>query len=1228
MNSSLHDGVGAPSPAPPAYSPLTDPADPGNREPPSRELSVNTPFENAYTNGHREPSPAELPPSVNAPLNLPTAMDVDIPPLQTRTMPASAIGDTIDMVNAYASQETVDMYQQQSTSILMALARLSASKHQAVSMPPSTVRPANISLPHPSVDTGSHGLYAQNNSFRYLPGDAPLESFARIEFADSVFQMTTYAVIIGRDQRALQQARKDERRLEEYQRLCNERVQQGLPPPSPPGQDRGKFSKSYVSEEGGMLGPESDGDEESRPTKRRKMSGGGNSASGESQLQQEAAAAEQAVQDDKNLIINRQYVSHTPGAAAVNLSALRPSPYHVPFIGIHSPGPQISTRTKAISREHLKIQFSPERGVFEAEPLHKNGFFCEDVHYKEEKVVLRSGDRLQIKDVDFIFIINGVPRGKTGAEEYLDEDAAAADRRYSEGGKEMSFEFESNHDQEKPSTSDEEAQAQAQVAKEETPSEASERAEEEGPQELDDSGVIETIEDDQDLEEEQKDIKPETEFAGLYSSDLLPMPPKKRGPGRPPKNGIMSKREERLRKKAIQELEKQNRPQPPPGEPPIKRKVGRPRKHPAPEDAPDRPEKRKYKPRKKNGEEGDSDAERAIKEKRREKPKTPPLELRREDYTDEQLQKPNKNYGVLIDEVLTAAPDGLTLKQIYKRIQMKYPFYYFTVDTKGWESSVRHNLIGNDAFKKNDETHLWSRVPGIDIDAGKKRKATSPDHAGGLQNYGQQYGQSPNPAHGAYRNEHVSPVNYQRSSYPASHSHSPSIMNHHPQHTPTPQSATPGQQPPRSAYPTAGQAAVPPHTPGYQEHNASRPPPGIPPGASYSSPYVSKPPTTVPQPGATPHSMARQYQPPNGLPQTNRLPPQSPARGGVAGARPPQPPAPVANTLSLKPAVSPLLLKHVINFKKTVAGQLATRYATPEDVAISAVHRGLGLTTQSMVPDAEGLEKIVLGVFESSRKNLGENQAIHPSLLQALIKFKTTMIRTLEPSLGSLKSERLILSAIDRVLGFAEKTTMHGTEAEMSEYVKAEGVLIPVIQKMVTEHQVGLAAAAAATPAARPTAPVPAHHPVAILNASPAPAPAPARVPPPPVIPTAPQAMPQVVQKPQYMPPPAPVVPAAAPAPSSTTGVTSRVTPATPSPATSVTVPGAVPPRVSATPPISTASIPPTIPTTAPLASQMRATMSAPGMAAGASMTSGAVAIMGQATPPAPASVPPTATAL
>jgi hypothetical protein len=1130
MTSSVLDGAGCESPAPPAFSPLTDPADPGNREPITDE-----PLDNAGA-ARRVPSRLHTPTAhrddiASAVNGAASASNLNGNPLAQahQTEPTTpvpqhrhqqqhhAMGDAMDIdaqmggAMDYATSPGFDLYPQQNPGqLLMALARLSASQHQQLlALPPPTVRPDQVSLPPHMILGPSDGLLqeapgtpgAASAANAAPPAGAPLESFARIEFADSVFQMTTYAVIIGRDQRALDQARRDERRHDDYQRRVRENEQLGLPAPSPPIQDRGKFSKSYVSEEGGMLGPESDGDDNPRPNKRRKTSGGAGSVSGESHPVEAAAAAELAALEEKNTALNRQYVSHTPGAAAVNLSALRPSPYYVPFIGIHSPGPSIASRTKAISREHLKIEFNQKEGVFEAIPLHKNGFFCEDVHYKDEKVVLRSGDRLQIKDVDFVFVVNGVPRGKTGAEDGVEEDGVSS-RRYSEGGKEMSFDFESSHDPERRSTSPEEVPAMA--AKDDSDSELSEPAEdmpELEPEVTPEQEVMETIERDN---EAPTPIKPEMSLELLAS--LEPIIPKKRGPGRPPKNGIMSKREERLRKKAAMELAKKNMPQPPPGEPPIKRKVGRPRKHPLPENAPDRPEKRKYKPRKlKNGEEGElSDVEKTIKERRREKPKTPPLELNREDYSEEQLQKPPKNYGMLIDEVLTAAPDGLTLKQIYKRIQMKYPFYYFTVDTKGWESSVRHNLIGNDAFKKNEETHLWSRVPGIDIDAGKKRtKATSPDNPTSMHTFGQHYS-SATPTPQMFHTETGMQQGYrsgsapQRTSYPPAHGQA---LGQHPQPQLGAQAVgAAAQQGPRPTYPAPahGQGATP--AAGYGNPATAHPAQGTAQATAYSSPYASRPPPAAavqpggPQGTARPGPHNHVPNPVNGLPRAGGFSAQTTAS---AGARPAQPTV-NGSALVLKPAVAPELVRHVTNFKTTVTEQLSKRTSAAEAVAMSVINRGLGLAAESTVPEEESLEKIVLGVFESSRKNLGANQSLHPGLLQALGNFKSNMIKTLEPKMGKLNAERLILSAVDRVLGFSDRSTMPGPDADKKQFDEAENVLISAIQRVVTEHQRTLAAAAnVPAPQSRPapppsTAAATSSAPVPATGHAPAPRPAPA----------------------------------------------------------------------------------------------------------------------------------------
>ncbi|UNI15686.1 hypothetical protein JDV02_002197 [Purpureocillium takamizusanense] len=896
--------------------------------------------------------------------------------------------------------------------------------------PPPTVTPSQVTLPNP-LDSELNGFAV--NSLRQAAADKGLESFARIEFADSVFQMTTYAVIIGRDQRALEQARRDEKRAEEHKRRIEENASKGLPPPSPIHQDRSKFSKSYVSEEGGMLGPESDSEENGRPAKRRKTSTTGSSQKDNDESQE-------------NMISNRQYVSHTPGAAAVDLTSLRPSPWHVPFIGIHSPGPDIASKTKAISREHLRIAYNQKEGVFEAIPLHKNGFFCEDIHYKSDKVVLHCGDRLQIKDVDFRFMINGVERGCTGAEEYKEEEPAAKKRK-THGGKEMSFDFEQSHGNgEIQSTSDELSDVEV------SPPELSDFGEDAEGDEAEEPAA--------EVAEAAGEPPPEvkSEPVPVPEEPVIPQIPKKRGPGRPPKNGVMSKREQRLLKKQQQEMAKKTLPQAPPVEPPVKRKVGRPRKHPLPENAGDRPEKRKYKPRKPKTEDGaeGSDAERRAREKKDKKvrPKSPPLELKIEDYTEEQLQKPNKNYGVLIDETLTAAgPDGLTLKQIYKRICQRYPWFYFHTETKGWESSVRHNLIGNEAFKKDETTNLWSRVPGVELDAGKKRKATSPDRALAAQGYG----------------PYSYPFNAAQHLPPGAPGFPPGQVPHGYQIPQFPgQPGQPGQQqPPRpmqpygsSASPPTGPppvaAAQPPppaHVPGYGPPPApARPQLGGPQPGAYSSPYASRPP---PPPAIAPvktEDGAALTPAPVAAQPTAAAPASVSVTPAAAGARPVAGPAPTSQPAAAsgsrpsatsatppanappRPVIDPRLLTAVVSLKTGLVESLKkARSPNAEAIVMSALNRCIGLKTAATENDKmeaiciKGIRQVIEGFTKKNSPTPGGTTTqpdipviFETKVFSSLTGFKDVSVRALSARLGASRAEAVTLSSIDRVLGLAD----------------------------------------------------------------------------------------------------------------------------------------------------------------------------------------------------------------
>ncbi|KAF9766835.1 hypothetical protein IL306_000694 [Fusarium sp. DS 682] len=1000
-------------------------------------------------------------------------------PMQLQ-MPADNMGEHFAPSTPYAATTMPTINQH--AYMMMALATMSGAS--TAMSPPPTVTPAQVTLPNP-LDESFQGL-APANSTLQTDSHKALESFARIEFADSVFQMTTYSVIIGRDQRALEQARRDERRAEGYRRRAEENSHLGLPPPSPIQPDRSKFSKSYVSEEGGMLGPESDTGENPRPTKRRKTS-----TQGSSQHDMDEAAA----QAQENMISNRQYVSHTPGAAAVDLGSLRPSPYHVPFIGIHSPGPNIASKTKAISREHLKIAYNQDQGVFEAIPLHKNGFFCEDVHYNREKLVLRCGDRLQIKDVDFRFIINGVERGRTGAEEDVEEEPAVAlKKRHAQGGKEMSFDFESAHGNgEIQDTSDElsdvasppespdfgdgdgdedDAEAEAeepaaiQTVETEPEKEANVEADIEEEEEAEADGEMDAEMDmDMDIDEmtilgAESALRQEG-ILDPHQEHLMPQMPKKRGPGRPPKNGIMSKREQRLLKKQQQEMAKKTLPQAPPVEPPIKRKVGRPRKHPLPEGSSERPEKRKYKPRKprEDGAEG-SDAERRAREKKEKKarPKSPPLELKIEDYTEEQLQKPNKNYGVLIDETLTAAgPDGLTLKQIYKRICLRYPWFYFHTETKGWESSVRHNLIGNEAFRKDEATNLWSRVPGVELDAGKKRKASSPDRAAAHA-----YGQYQAPY--AYNAQHMAPgaPGYPPGQAPPGYQMPPyAAQQTQPGRPAQPYGASasppaPGQPAPAAA---ASQPPAPAQLPpGYGPPPApARPQLGVPQQGTYSSPYAPRPPPPANTPIKSEEGHANAAAVPAGAPlaqqqQQHHLPPPLPpavAAKTVPGAGPSpaqqQPATPVNRTPSVpaasvpaRPAIEPKLLAAVVKLKSGLIENLKkARNPKAEGIVMSALNRCIGLKKEATENDKmeticmKGIRQVVDAYIKSKSPTPGAASSASPSaaetlpfldakVLASINGFKDVSVKALNPKLGEAKAEAVTLSAIDRVLGIAD----------------------------------------------------------------------------------------------------------------------------------------------------------------------------------------------------------------
>ena len=200
---------------------------------------------------------------------------------------------------------------------------------------------------------------------------------------------------------------------------------------------------------------------------------------------------------------------------------------------------------------------------------------------------------------------------------------------------------------------------------------------------------------------------------------------KRKGPGRPPKDGVMSKRQRSQLIKQGKEIEKARAAGIDPADLPqpiVKPKVARRKESNAGEDDDVR----------ETTEKGDGTI--ILGEKKTAKPakpaRTPSPEMRIEDYTEEQLQRPTSNYVVLIHEAISSAPSGqMNLQQIYNYIEKNYPWYKFKTTTSGWQSSVRHNLGQHDAFVKGDKEgkgYMWKINPNVSIEKERRKRQVSP----------------------------------------------------------------------------------------------------------------------------------------------------------------------------------------------------------------------------------------------------------------------------------------------------------------------------------------------------------------------------------------------------------------------------------------------------------------------------------------------------------------------
>jgi len=95
-------------------------------------------------------------------------------------------------------------------------------------------------------------------------------------------------------------------------------------------------------------------------------------------------------------------------------------------------------------------------------------------------------------------------------------------------------------------------------------------------------------------------------------------------------------------------------------------------------------------------------------------------------------------------------------------------------------------------------------------------------------------------------------------------------------------------------------------------------------------------------------------------------------------------------------------------------------------------------------------------VFEQAKTkhSQAQGQILDPKLVEILGNFKAKWVDELKLTPFRQKSESLLLSAIDQVLGFTDRSMMHPVnDHEKKEFDDAEKLLMPLIRKKVEEYQ-------------------------------------------------------------------------------------------------------------------------------------------------------------------------------
>ncbi|KAJ6180837.1 Winged helix-turn-helix transcription repressor DNA-binding [Penicillium mononematosum] len=721
-----------------------------------------------------------------------------------------------------------------------------------------------------------------------IAGSEPkIQAFAKLEFDDGHFYVNTYSFILGRDVRAARAAHHREFQYRQAVRSTRAKSSSGGNTSHTPNRMKREESAammgSVVSDRGGIMGFDPDIPPH-LPNNMNVSRRSSKSSFDEAVVPLHANPAQLQSTTDYNALAMQSLQDGNGDAKPVDALALLPSPDSCP-----------------------PFPFTPQRPLT-AVPQAIEGFLGDmsGSHTTLTVTCLKwSGDYIQIGGVRIRFLLPDVPIGETGADRM--------EEKLAENGEE-----------------EEEKDARASIEVDDDVDESERLGSESGESREPSKKII----------LKTKDSKSAQAMDSIENGDNDSQPARRRGPGRPPKDGIMSKREraELAREQKIAAKREANGGITPP---PLKvPKAGKTvaKESVVPESPTNKPsEKRKYTKRKKpDGTPMDSplpstEGGQMSAEPPQEYVKPPPVKKRKPSrspspnyppesaYNAEDLAKPPYNYAVLIFDALTEAGTPMTLKQIYRALKLKYPYFRFKCETEGWTSSVRHNLNGNGHLfmhaERDGKGWSWQLIPGASVEKEKKRRPSPPP----------QVSHPPAPAPQQYMpqmsHSYAPPQGPPQVPNPPQHFQFPSIPP-----APFPASVNVGGPPRASPYPPQSKAPAPtPAAPPAPRVQAPAPPP---PQAATPAPAAAPPPVPTPAPVSAPTPSPAPTPTPAAMPASAPAP--APASVPAAPVSTPAP-APVPTPVPpINPAASfPIPSQLRNNLPAAFAATIPSTYTSP-----------------------------------------------------------------------------------------------------------------------------------------------------------------------------------------------------------------------------------------------------------------------------------------------------------